>query len=64
MAQSVEQWMPVTATPALCEVPAASLPGLPLAAVLELDNAQRPERVTADRWTAPDPNLISALFPK
>jgi hypothetical protein len=63
MAQSVEQWMPMSATPALCEVPVAALPELP-AASLELDNGQRPERVSADRWTAPDANLIPALFPK
>ncbi len=61
MAQSVEQWTPITATPALCEVPVAALSDLP-AAALELDNAQRPERVTADRWTAPDANIVSAVF--
>jgi hypothetical protein len=63
MAQSVEQWTPIAATPALCEVPVAALPVLPIGA-LELDNAQRPERVTADRWTAPDGNVITALFSK
>jgi hypothetical protein len=63
MAQSVEQWMPVPATPALCEVPVAALPELP-PTVLELDSAQRPELVTADRWTAPDANLVPALFHK
>jgi hypothetical protein len=63
MAQSVEQWMSIPATPALCEVPIAAMPEIPTVA-LELDNAQRPERVTADRWTAPDANLVPALFPK
>jgi len=63
MAQSVEQWMPVPAMPALCGVPIAVLPQLPVAA-LELDSAQRPERVTADRWTAPDANIVPALFSK
>ena len=63
MAQSVEQWTPVPTTPALCNVPIAVLPQLPVAA-LELDEAQRPERVTADRWTAPDANLVPTLFPK
>jgi hypothetical protein len=63
MAQSVEQWMPVPATPALCNVPIAALPQLP-AAALELDETQRPERVTADRWTVPDANLVPTLFPK
>jgi len=63
MAQSVEQWMTIPAMPALCEVPIADLPLLPVT-TLELDAAQRPERVTADRWTAPDGNLIPALFPK
>jgi hypothetical protein len=61
MAQSVEQWMPIPATPALWEVTMAALPEL-AAAALELDNAQRPERVTADRWTVPDANLVSALL--
>jgi hypothetical protein len=55
--------MPVPATPALCQVPVAVLPQLPVAA-LELDTAQRPERVTADRWTAPDASMIAALFAK
>ncbi len=41
MAQSVEQWMPIPATPAIGDVPVAALPEL-LAVVLELDNAQRP----------------------
>jgi hypothetical protein len=63
MAQSVEQWLPVSATPALSNVPVAVLPELP-AAALELNEAQRPERVTADRWTAPDANIIATLFPK
>jgi len=63
MAQSVKQWMSIPATPAACEVPVAELPVLPVAA-LELDNSQRTERVTADRWTAPDANLIPALFPR
>jgi len=63
MAQSVEQWMSTPATSAMCEVPVAAPPELSTVA-LELDNAQRPERVTADRWTAPDGNLIPALFPK
>ncbi len=63
MAESVEQWMPAPATPALSNVPIAVLPQLP-AAALELDQAQRPERVTADRWTAPDANIIPTLFPK
>ncbi len=63
MAQSVEQWMPAPAAPALCNVPIAVLPQLP-AAALELDTAQRPERVTADRWTAPDANLVPTQFPK
>ncbi len=63
MAQSVEQWMPVPATPALCNVPVVALPQLPVA-TLELDTGQRPERVTADRWTAPDANLVPTLFPK
>jgi hypothetical protein len=62
MAQSVEQWMAMPPMPALCEVPVAALPYLPLV-VIELDDGQRPERVTADRWTASDTNLISALFP-
>jgi hypothetical protein len=53
----------VPATPALCNVPIAVLPQLP-ATALELDSAQRPERVTADRWTAPDANIVPALFPK
>jgi len=63
MAQSVEQWTPLPATPALSGVPVAVLPQLPVAA-LELDEVQRPERVTADRWTAPDANVVPALFPK
>jgi hypothetical protein len=63
MAQSVEQWMSIPATPTACEIPVAELPVLPVAA-LELDNSQRPERVTVDRWMAPDVNLITALFPK
>jgi hypothetical protein len=63
MAQSVEQWTPLPATPALCNVPIAVLPQL-TAAALELDEAQRPERVSADRWTAPDANLVPALFSK
>ena len=44
-------------------IPVAELPELP-AAALELDNAQRPERVTADRWTVPDANRVSAVFAK
>ena len=63
MAQSVEQWMSMPATPALCEVAAAALPELSAAAI-ELDNPQRPERVSTDGWTAADANLIPALFPR
>jgi hypothetical protein len=55
--------MSIPVTPALSGVTLTTLPELSVAA-LELDNAQRPERATADRWMAPDANLVPALFPK
>ena len=64
MAHSVEQWSPAPATPFLCHVPVAELPVLP-PEVLELTPEQRPEQVTADRWTPSETaNQVSALFPK
>ena len=64
MAQSVEQWMSIAAAPAFCQVPLIGLPVLP-ALACELDETQRPERITADRWSPSDAaNMISALFPK
>ncbi len=60
MAQSVEQWMPITAMPALCEIPAAAVIVVPITK-LELTAAQQPERVTPDRWNQPDP-IVPVLF--
>lgn len=63
MAQSIEQCVPMPAMLAMCEVPVAALPELS-ATALELAQAQLPEQVTADRWTAADAHLVSILLSK
>ncbi len=64
MAHSVEQWSPAPATPFLADVIVAVLPVLP-PYQMELTPEQRPEQVTADRWTPSEAaNQVSALFPK
>ena len=46
----------------MADVPVAALPEMPTV-TLELDNAQRPERVTADWGPRLMRNVVSALFP-
>jgi len=56
---SVEQWMPVPATPATLAIPVFVVPA---PSVLELDAGQRPENVSADRWTGSESANILTLF--